>query len=401
MREFKLNLDRLREVIFYPFFECNLSCRGCPVKKPAGEIGLFKSPPDAFESHITPDHIRRVTEWNVKYYVILGGEPFLSASLPYMLKMLKGKDIILSKDGQKIVEELRRYSNGKINIYTNATLLYKADLAKIKDDLELIDYLTVSVEGDDFWTRRIRGKVFDKCLWVIDKMRDYIDEVTVRSGYWFEFACPRCGGNVLQINGTYYCRNCGIIDNPRNSIMDIVKVVEFFNEKYDVPVGLAPRIDKPPVPRQYLRWFYTTISSMKKVDCMPPSYKNFIGLKITCPAGWNRLVVHPDGSIAGCQWDSGAFANLSMDDEMITEFANRWVEYYRRLMPECYGCKHSKICMSSCKAAMDYKECPVKEYSLDNNDIYVKLDDGRTLVTSSVKAIDNFKEMRLHNPGVC
>jgi len=400
MREFKLNLDRLREVIFFPFFECNLSCKGCPVKKPAGEVGLFKSPPDAFESHIEPEHIRRVTEWNVKYFVILGGEPFLSAAFPYMLKMLKGIDIILSEDGQKIVEEITKHSNGKIDVYTNATLLYKVEPSEIKDVLETIDYLSVSVEGDEFWTRKIRGKVFEKCLWVIDKLRDYT-EVSVRSGYWHEFACPKCGRTVININGKFYCNNCGIIDKPRYMLEDIVKIVEFFNEKYDVPVGLAPRIDLPPVPRQYMRWFYTTISSMKMVDCMPPSYKNFIGLRITCPAGWNRLVVYPDGSITGCQWRTDVFAHLSMDDDMIVESANSWVNHDRRLMPECYGCKYGKICMSSCKAAMDYKECPVKEYSLDDNPTWVKSFDGRTFVTSKIKAIDNFRNMRLRNPGVC
>ena len=382
IRERKLNLGKLRDVIIYPFYECNLSCRGCPVKQPASGAGFLKAPVDAFEYHIDAEHLARINNWNVKVVTILGGEPFLSKALPDMLNIL-------------------RMGEAKINVYTNATLLANTPMEELKPVLELIDYLTVSIEGDAFWTERIRGKVFSKCMAVLDKVREYTKPVA-RSSFWYEFACPVCGSSVRVGSDRAICYKCNrvfSIEEAKYQLRDLLRVIEILNSA-GIPVETSPRLYKPPLPKGVARWFYTALSSMEMVDCLLPSYKHFLGIKYTCPAGWNRLVINPRGEITGCQWGNDSFARVEWRDEKIEEAANAWVER-RRISPACYGCKHVETCRSSCKAAHDYLECPVREYDLSEKTQYVDFGGSEHRAVNRMIAIKNLKRMRAFSPGVC
>lgn len=372
----ELNLNKLRDVIIFPFYECNWRCKHCTVRKPAGEVGFLASAYTDFEHHIDLEHIRRINEWNVKYVTILGGEPFLSVCLPDILSELKN-------------------SKSKITVYTNGTLLAKADMKDLKPVLESMDYLTISIEGDDFWNSRIRGKTFDKVLKVIEKVEKFVKPV-IRAGYWNEIVCERCGKPLVRED---YCFTCKTKPVVRDQIADLIKLIGFFNEQ-DIPVEVAPTFGLPPLTRSRARWFYAALASCKMADCLLPSYKNYIGFKITCPAGWNRLSINPEGYITGCQWSSKYFATLEWDDDAIIDAANRWRARHCRIMPECYGCELMDVCRSSCKVAMDYLECPVKDYSLDKTDDGVRIGDEVRKI-SRIKAMKNLKNMRALSPGIC
>ncbi|RLI84702.1 hypothetical protein DRP07_00330 [Archaeoglobales archaeon] len=393
-RRYRLNLGKIRDCVVYPFFECNLRCRGCFVSKPAGDIGFLRSHPEAFKLHVEPSHLRRLNDWNLKIVTILGGEPFLSEALPDMLRIIKREEITEAL-------EIIRLSNTKTSVYTNSTLIYDKSREELKPVLELIDYLTISIEGDEFWTRKIRGKVWDKCMKALEKARD-ITNVVLRSSYWNEAYC-KCGNQLDYINGGFYCKKCRRFYDDWNEIKfqlgDLLRVIDWANE-LDIPVEVAPRLGKPPLPTEMAAWFYAALSTKKLADNLLPSYKNFLGLKITCPAGWNRLVLYPDGSLGACQWSYEKIAHIEWDDDLITRAANAWVEK-KRLRPECYGCKYADVCYSSCRAAMDYLTCPLrKSKTLESESYNVRIGDEIFHTTKAI-AVRNLKLAAKVKPGVC
>jgi len=309
--KFELNLDDLSDVVIYPFFECNLRCVGCPVGKPKSrEIGLLKSEPDDFVFHVQPEDLERIASWNVENIVILGGEPFLSSYLKDMLEVLT--DV------------------GKVIVYTNATLLHDS-LDEAEEVLNLIDRVIVSLEGGREWTDRIRGRgVYDKARSVASKLKDRGYDVAVRMGY-FE-------GNMFSV----------------------LSEIESLNEE-DIPVLLFPRLDKPPMSESTVDYFYTAVSTFKKADILLPSYKNYVGGEgVTCPAGWAKVCVMPDGYLTPCQWNFEALAHIEWRDEEIEAVFTAWCERNFAIRDECWGCRYAYSCRSSCRASMDYLTCPVK-----------------------------------------
>ena len=415
--KFELNLNKLRDVIIFPFYECNRAgrCKHCFVSKPTGEIGFLKCHPDQFSSHIRGEYLERVAEWNVKIITFLGGEPFLSAALPEMLEILKKRPFGKIEESLEIIRNL---SNSKIVVYTNSTLLANKPLKELKPILELVDFLTVSIEGDRFWTERIRGRVWDSCMRTLDRvglfsrvyekiLKAEAAKPVARSSYWYEVLCTRCGSDVLTavVDGKarYYCPKCRRVlgeSEVRNQLRDLIDTIQYLNDM-DIPVEVAPFIGRAPLPREVARDFFKKLSSMKYADCLLPSYKNFIGLKITCPAGWNRLTITPDGYIHGCQWRESYIAHITWDDDLIIAEANRWVQKERSwIADECYGCELMSICRSSCRVAQDYLTCPVKEGGLEDRAIPVVVG-GRTHRISRSTAIRNLKRMRNLAPGVC
>ena len=401
MREFKLNFDRLRDVIIFPFWECVLKCRHCSVQRPAGEAGFLKCPVTAFHRHIEAEHLRRLTDWNVKYFTILGGEPFLSAALPRMLGILKGKDTMDIDEEAKI--ELKKLtktaeiskpllnSNAKIVVYTNAVLLADRSTSELKKALEDIDYLSISIEGDRYWTEYVRGKVFDRCMSVLEKVRELTKPV-IRMSYWYEVHRIRENGKIVE----------------KIQMQDVLRMVDYFN-RIEIPVEVAPLLPTPdavehlgftPIPRNIHGWFYTSLSSFPLADNLLPSYKCYLGLKATCPAGWNRLAVDPEGNILACQWDSWKIGHLDWRDEWIESSAERWREQRGMFEPECYGCKLKEVCQSSCRVAMDYKTCPVIEGTVvEKRGEFVNL--GFEVRKINRNAAMSLKKMRKLSPGVC
>jgi len=363
MRDFRLNLGKIRDVIIYPFYECNLQCRHCFVSKPTGEIGFLNLPPTAFKKHIEQEHLKRLTEWNVKYYTLSGGEPFLSSVLPDMLTIL-------------------RESNGKVVVYTNATLLVDKGIRELKPVLELIDHLTISLEGSQYWTEKIRGKVFDKCMKVLENVKEII-KPTIRMTYWYEDAEVVKNGRIMKIN----------------QLDDLLETVHFFNSN-EIPVEVAPRMNYPPLKRELAMEFYDALSSFPLVDNLLPSYKNYFGMRLTCPAGWNRLCVDPWGNVLPCQWSNNVIAHVSWEDEWIEDAVNTWRRQRGLYMRECISCKIREVCQSSCRIAKDYKECPVKPIlsveRYPNLRDYVEKKRKRDFIV-----VNNLKRLKEISPLVC
>jgi len=345
LKRFELNLDNLSDVIIYPYYECNLRCKGCPAVKPGSvEIGFLKSDPIDFNKHIEVEHIERMLTWSVRNWIILGGEPFLSRATPIILSMLKESE------------------NSKVIVYTNAVLIYEQLIennGKIDEKLEgtlcLIDRLIISLEGGREWTDYIRGKgVYDKVNYVIDKIKDYVD-VVVRMGY--------CEDNLI-------------------SVLNEIKRLN----SMDVPVILFPRIDKPPLDRETMYYFYTAIASMEKADILLPSYKNFLGVSrdgVGCPAGWAKVSVTPDGYLTPCQWNFEKIAHLDWRDEDIEIAFTRWCHRAFKIRDECLTCKYVFNCRGSCRVAKDYLECPLKTGK--------ELRDGYVEVLGEVKEVNKSK----------
>lgn len=399
MTEPELNLGKLKDVIIFPFYECNWNCRHCTVSKPIGKIGFLASPPDAFEHHIDAEHLRRIGDWNVENITILGGEPFLSITLPDMLDMLKRKEVKRLEKGKEIIQKID--TNANIIVYTNSTLLFDQSIKDLKPIFEHIDFLTISIEGDEFWTKKIRGNIFWKCIDVLEKVREITNPI-VRSSYWFEIVCKYCHGDVVPMGkNTFWCNRCNRYlreDEIKNQLVDLLKVIDILNAE-GIPVIVYPRMGVPPLPRKLAKWFYAALSSMDMVDCLLPSYKNFVGIKSTCPAGWNRLAIDPRGYITPCQWNSNYIAHVLWDDDLIEKSAKGWLRR-QKIMGCCYGCPLLSICRSSCKIVHDYLECPVKNFSLEKGDHQVVIG-SEVRKINKFRAVNSLKKMSKVSPGVC
>jgi len=314
----ELNLDRLSDVIIYPYFECNLRCKNCLVNPPKSEeVGFLKCSPLDFIEHIEPYQIERMLSWRVKNWVILGGEPFLSNYTPVMLSKLSG--------------------NGRVIVYTNATLIYEhlkehGFDSLLEDVLNHIDRLIISLEGGRDWTEYIRGKgVYDKVHYVLDRIVDKVD-VVVRMGYF------------------------------EDNLQSVLGEIQRLNEE-KIPVILFPRIDHPPLDVNTMYYFYNAVASFDMADILLPSYKNFLGLNpegVSCPAGWAKVCVLPDGYLIPCQWNFVKIAHLDWRDEDIEYAFTKWCQHAFKLRPECIGCKYAYRCRGSCRVARDYLECPVR-----------------------------------------
>lgn len=308
-----MNLKNLTDVVIYPFFECNLGCKGCPVKRP-GKSGLLSLDPDEFTSHVETDHLEIVASWRADNYIILGGEPFLSSYLPKIIDVLS--------------------SSGDVIVYTNATLLTDAD----PEVLEGISRLVVSLEGGSDWTRKIRGKgVYEKAWKVLERFSEYVD-VSVRMGYFEE--------------------------NLESVINEMKKL-----ESHEIPVMLFPRLDKEPMDMNTTYYFYNVVATFDKADILLPSYKNFIGVRdegVGCPAGEYKLTLTPEGYLTPCQWINVPLAHVEMDDDVIEYEFYRWRYWNYNIPDECHTCQYKLVCRGSCKAAKDYISCPVRKATISD-----------------------------------
>jgi len=321
MRRGFLKLNKLSDVVIYPFFECNLRCRGCPVKLPSSrKIGFLKSDPADFDVHVEIEHIRRIAQtWNVKNFVILGGEPTLSKSILYLLNELS------ASDGSKII------------VYTNGTLIYDYLIkngwdVKMDAFMSYVDLLIVSLEGDKYWTSILRGRgVYDKVVYVVDKLLDKKKDVIVRMSYF------------------------------KDNVNSVVNEIERFS-KEGVKVVLFPRIGETPLSVKETHALYTIVSSYENADILLPSYKNFLGLNqkgVACPAGWAKVCLLPDGWLTPCQWNFDKVAHMSWKDEWIEDSFRWWYRYNSRIRDVCITCRYVTECRGSCRAARDYLSCPV------------------------------------------
>jgi len=318
---FELKIDRISDVVIIPFYECYpASCRFCTIKqKPIGKIGFLSTPIESFRQHIEPSYVERVGEWNADNYIILGGEPTLSAHLI---------------DG--VIDPIRERSNGKIILYTNAFLLGRYMMRKgfderVKSLVYSIDRLVVSIEGSKPYNDYVRGKgMYDLAMFVIEKMKDYLD-VVVRIGF------------------------------SRYNLKYVVEALE----QIDVPALLFPRLDSV-ISEEDAFNLYHYVAGSENRWILLPSFTNFMeefsgrGEGKPCPAGHMKLNVLPNGEVTPCQWIDHPIATLDMDDDEIEEYANKWVRRAFMCPEECSNCKYKNICLGGCRVARDYRWCPLR-----------------------------------------
>jgi MoaA/NifB/PqqE/SkfB family radical SAM enzyme len=113
-------------VLFPITYECNLSCKSCPVRK-REKISLQEA-------------VRKLTTLagKVEWVYITGGEPFLVDNLP------------------EVCEELGR--SFKVGVTTNGTI-HRPEVA------DVVDRIGISIDGERDYHDAYRGKgVFDKAL---------------------------------------------------------------------------------------------------------------------------------------------------------------------------------------------------------------------------------------------
>lgn len=337
--KFRLSLSELSDVIIYPFFECNLNCIGCPVHKPSKEVGFLSCPPNSFKEYINTKYLDVLTSWVFENVIILGGEPFLSSSLPTLLKTLE-------RSGANII------------VYTNATLLYNVPLKKLAEVIESIDRIVISLEGGQDWTDRIRGVgTYEKAKKVISKLSLHNYNVAVRMSYF------------------------------EDNLISVIKEIEELDAN-SIPVILFPRLDKPPLSIEVADYFYSAVSSFDKVDIILPSYKNYIGSgEGVCPAGWAKVCVMPDGRLTPCQWINTTIAHIEWRDKDIEGAFTRWCSRNFDVKDLCLGCKYAFTCRSGCRASLDYLCCPVKKG--------LGIRERKVMLFGSVRVIDHNKISKL------
>lgn len=355
----EMNLRNLETIIIFPYNECNLACRMCPVKNPIRVEKAFRADPNEFEWHISDDAVEWLASLSPRTFTILGGEPLISKTTPMIMeKLRKGDSKAQEKYNNSIYNNLDMIGRN-IVMYTNGQLITEDTI----DVLSIVDKLSVvvSLEGDRDYTNYVRGPgVFERAMAAVKLLRDHDIPVTIRVGYSQE--------NL-------------------NSVFSLMRKIG--NE---LPMEFSPRIDKPPLPKRLAKNLYYAVASLPHADILQPSYKNFVGLDRRCPAGIKRFTVHPDDTITACQWSSEVVAKAGDDDDFLKEAMRSWVAKNTRIEPECISCKKATVCYSSCRVSKDYKQCPTRESELDRA-VIENLFDKAVEVTKE-KTMKAIKSMR-------
>jgi len=355
----EMNLRNLETIIIFPYNECNLACRMCPVKNPIRVDKAFRADPNEFEWHISDEGVEWLSSLNPRSYTILGGEPLISKTTMMIMEKLQGGDSKAQERYHKSMYDKLDAIGKNIVMYTNGQLITKETI----DILSVIDRLSivVSLEGDRDYTNYIRGPgVFERAMEAIKLLRERDIPVTIRVGYSQE--------NI-------------------KSVFSLMRKVG-----NHIPMEFAPRIDKPPLPKRLARNLYYAVASLPHADILQPSYKNFVGFDRRCPAGIKRFTVHPDDSITACQWGSEVVAKAGDDDDFLKEAMRSWVARNTRIEPECIGCKKATVCYSSCRVSKDYKQCPTKDSELDRAVVENLFD--RAVEVTKEKTMKAIKSMR-------
>jgi len=323
---FRLDLDRISDVVVIPFRECYpRSCRFCDFGvKPRGKFGFLSTPIESFSKHIEPSQMEKIAGWNADNYIILGGEPTLS-------KYLVGD----------IIKPIRDNTDGKVIVYTNGFLLGKflkvkgKNHTRVREFVESVDRLVISMEGSKPYNDAVRGiGMTDLAHYIIDQLAEEVD-IAVRMGF-----------------------------HPKN-LKYVVEEMEILADK-GVSVLLFPRLDMPPLSVEQAYEFYHFVAGSGNAWILLPSFTNFVeefaGRREgkPCPAGWLKLCVWMDGRITPCQWIDYTIATLDNDDEEIEEYANRWVEMNFLPKLECQSCRYRDVCRGGCRAAEDWRWCPLR-----------------------------------------
>ena len=326
----EVNLKNLETIIIFPYNECNLACRMCPVKKPVKVEKAFSADLEEFNTHLDEDQIAWISSFSPRAFTILGGEPLISPLTPYLLEKLQGDSKITEKNNRNIDRYLDML-NRNIVLYTNG-LLINSDTIETLLTVERIS-VVVSMEGDRDYTDHMRGRgVFDRAMNAVESLMEANIPVSIRVGY------------------------------SQENLQSVYRLIRRVGDA--VPMEFSPRIDKPPLSRRQMRDFYYVVASLKSADILQPSYKNFVGFDRRCPAGIKRFTVHSDGSITACQWGSEVIAMAGDDDDFLRDSMERWALRNTRIEIECVGCRKATVCFSSCRVSRDYKQCPAKDTEL-------------------------------------
>lgn len=322
-----INLKNLESIIIFPYNECNLACRMCPVKHPVRVKKAFTADPSQFEWHLDEDQLEWIASFSPRSFTVLGGEPLISPTTPFILEKLSNR---VKKNSNSMMNALDILGKNII-LYTNGTLVDE----DVVNDLKSFDRISVvvSLEGDRAYTDYVRGPgVFDRAIRAVRMLVEADIPVSVRVGF--------CMENL-------------------KSVYNLIRMIGQY-----IPMEFSPRIDRPPLPRSVARKFYYAVASLKAADILLPSYKNFVGFNRRCPAGIKRFTVHPDGYITACQWGNEVVAKAGDDDEFLKERMYEWVSRNTRIELECLGCKKATVCFSSCRVSKDYMQCPTRETEL-------------------------------------
>lgn len=382
-----VDLSNMRSIIIYPFDECNFACKFCDIKKPLKASKAFNANIEDFRYHISEEHLERINSLDPKSVGIIGGEPLLSPAMPDYLNKLVFKDMDAEQIKRKKELEKVGILDSAVTVFTNASLIDDDVIEFFKTFGKNIS-VTVSIEGDKEYTDSVRG---DGVEW----------------GSWGKCKSSKCKSvydhaieSVAKLleNGIHTLVRMGYCMDNLNSVLSVTKQLEG-----KVPVELAPRLDqkydfsggKSVLDRSTMFQLYEIASTMSMVDILQPSFKNFLGFSSSCPAGWGRFGLRPDGSIIPCHWGSEVVANIENRDEFIEEQLRSWLGRNRRAKTNyCYGCKYLQTCKSSCMMSMDYTQCPVKQTGgmLEGREVRVG-NEIRTTSKSFVKA--NFGDVDL------
>ena len=328
---FRCKVKALSDVVVIPFFECYpAACLFCDLRKRIrGSVGFLKAPMWFFERHLRKDDIALVAELEADNYIFLGGEPTISKVFPSLL------------------ETLRDRSNGRIIVYTNGFVMGKYIKAfgvdrKVRNFLELVDSLVVSMEGVREYNDAVRGLESSECaLTVVEKCSD-LTEVKVRIGF------------------------------SEISLKYVTPLVDELDEK-GVPSNLFPRIgSRYPLRRETAERLYWYAIEKRNAWILLPSFSNFVSATLgveggkPCPAGWLKLCVWPDGKITPCQWLDYPICTLKCDLEDVERWANGWVEgAFSRIPEECSNCRYVETCRGGCRAIRDHTFCPLVEEGVE------------------------------------
>jgi radical SAM protein with 4Fe4S-binding SPASM domain len=316
----------------------------CSVKHPFKAKQPFTVSPLEISEHISDEIIEMLSCFTPKVYTILGGEPLISSHTPKILEMLS-----------KQMERL----DGKILLYTNGTLVNE-EVAEILESFKIM--VLISVEGDEDYTTYMRGRgVYQKAISAYELLKSHNIDVGLRAGF---------------------CR-----DNFQS-------IISFLKKHSDKIIELTPRTDRYPPSRNGMLYLFNMVSRMKSADILIPSYKNWLGLNIRCPALERRITVHPDGWLTPCQWAEERVAHITDDDDLIESAIERYLPLIRKVKSVCLTCNRATICYSSCRFSKDYLVCPVRSEDTD-----ISESNERKLVRSS--AISSIRRIKAFSVGGC
>lgn len=334
----------------YPTLLCNLKCRMC-------YSGSHKNREKAKKEELSLREyqalIKQLYEKGVREFDISGGEPFIR------------------KDVYEIIDFIKGYTDTKIYLVCNGTLLVK-EMNRLKKYLDKIDRLHVSLDSyqpeEHNKIRGVQNAFQTSCQGILELKKNNYENIGIN------FVCMNENQThvrkfldmVSKIGAKYINilrlidvsdRGIGINDNLNNNdIVELYKSIVEWIDLYGGPDKIYITLVLPGYSIKEINK-YRNRSKENKIAQVEVQFDPIRG----CYAFGNSIAITASGNVTGCtaMVDIDEFYLGNIRDMLLSEIMSNWVEArekiklrekYLETIEPCCSCKYWNECRGGCLA---------------------------------------------------